>query len=281
MLKFYRPQSGVTLVELLIGMLIGVIVSGAALAVFIISVKGQTDNIKLSRLNQDMRTMMDLMERDIRRAGFVTSFPAANEAYLQNNPFFDDTGANPADIAVYNTGSCIVYAYNRNDDSNGDGVQDETPPAVNGTERLGFRLSNGKLEMRKSGDSNADCGGVWETITDREVEITNLNFVLNTTTLNVTSMATDTDRDTCYDGDDQNPSTPESPCVTGTYGNDFCDSGEGCNTCTRDGSPDPACLYVRKVTITLTGRLANDTSVQQTITEQVRLRNDKFLAAIP
>jgi len=275
MLKNRQSQKGVTLIELLIGVLVGLVIVAAGISIFGTSVKGQSDNIKLSRLNQDMRSMMDIMARDIRRAGFVTSDPSANLSSLQNNPFFDSTTAGATtDLAIYNTNACIVYAYNSNNDS---------PPVVDSSERFGFRLDNaGELDMRRSGSTNENCtDGQWETITEPEVEITGLTFTITPTTLNATSMATDTDGDGCFDGDDQNPTTASSSCKTGLYGNNLCDSGEACNTCTRDGSPDPACLYVRNVDITLAGRLRTDTSVTQSITEQVRVRNDKFLAAIP
>ncbi|MEC4747467.1 prepilin-type N-terminal cleavage/methylation domain-containing protein [Methylomicrobium sp. Wu6] len=275
MLKKRHTQKGFTLVELMIGVLVGLIIVAAGISLFITSVKGQSDNIKLSRLNQDMRSMMDIMARDIRRAGFVTNTPDSYWASLQNNPFFDNvTSGATTDIAVYNTNTCIVYAYNANNDG---------PPIVNSAERFGFRLSNtGELEMRSSGGTNENCtDGQWESITEPEVEITGLTFTLTSTTLNATSMATDTDGDGCPDGDDQNPNSASSSCITGLYGNKLCDSGEACNTCTRDGSPDPACLYVRNVTILLAGRLRGDTGVTQSITEQVRVRNDKFLAAIP
>ena len=91
MLTTHKQQAGVTLVELMIGLLVGLIVIAAGMNIFTTSIRGQTDNINLTRLNQDMRTMMDIMARDIRRAGFVTSDPETNFASLQNNPFFDST----------------------------------------------------------------------------------------------------------------------------------------------------------------------------------------------
>lgn len=112
-------QVGVTLIELMIGLLVGMIVVAGGFQVFTTSIKGQTDNQQLSRLNQDMRAMMDIMVRDIRRAGFVTSYPDTNFASLQNNPFFDGTTAgSTTDISVHNpgtisgntiSGTCIVY----------------------------------------------------------------------------------------------------------------------------------------------------------------------------
>ena len=75
MLKNRKQQAGVTLVELMIGLLVGLIVVAAGTNIFSTSIRGQTDNINLTRLNQDMRAMMDIMVRDIRRAGFWTSQP--------------------------------------------------------------------------------------------------------------------------------------------------------------------------------------------------------------
>jgi type IV pilus assembly protein PilW len=208
---------------------------------------------------------MDIMVQDIRRAGFVTSYPdtTANFALLQNNPFFDATTAGATtDIAIYNSNSCIVYSYNRDEEEDNGASSPagiETPPAVDNDERLGFMLSGVILKMRKYGATNEDCsnGSEWETISEPEVEITGLTFTLAESPLNVTAMSDGT-------GD--------------ANGNGLCDTGETCNTCTRDGTaPDPACLYVRKVTISLSARLRDDNTVTQTITEQVRVRNDKFL----
>jgi len=275
MLKNRKQQAGVTLVELMIGLLVGLIVVAAGTNIFSTSIRGQTDNINLIRLNQDMRAMMDIMARDIRRAGFVTSDPEANLTSLRNNPFFNGVFT---DIAVQDEGACIVYAYNRDDDVNNDGVTDETPSAVDSNERLGFSLSEGRLRIRLSGATNEDCSdGSWQNITEPEVEITELTFRLTSTPLNVTSMATDTDNDGCYNGDDQNPTVASSSCKTGNYGNNLCDTGEACNTCTTA----QACLYVRNVAILLTGRLRDDNAVTQTITEQVRVRNDKYVATAP
>ena len=277
MLRGTRCHRGATLVELLIGMAVGLLVATGSLSVLLLSLHAQGDNIKLARLNQDLRAMLDVMVRDIRRAGFATDDPENNLSFVKTNPFFDSTTTTETtDIAVYDfdggTNNCIVYAYNRDLDSE-----------VDTNERLGFRLaSDGDLEMRRSGSTNENCSNSsWETFTEPEVEITALTFNFTTTaSLNVSSMVTDSDGDGCYDGDDQNPGTPSSSCKSGTYGNGLCDVGEGCNTCPRDGTPDPACIVIRKVDIRLTGQLRDDNSVAQSIGEQVRVRNDLFLAEV-
>jgi len=44
-----KPQAGVTLIELLIGMLVGIIVVAGGMSVYVTSVRGQSENIKLVR----------------------------------------------------------------------------------------------------------------------------------------------------------------------------------------------------------------------------------------
>lgn len=266
-----KSEAGLTLVELLIGVLLGTIVAAGALSVYVMSIQGQTDNIQLARLNQDMRAMMDIMVRDIRRAGFVTDNPEpeADGGYLsslKNNPFFAATN----DLAIYNNGSCIVYSYNRNHPYEKTQAPPDNIIKVDNDERLGFRLSSGNLQMRLSGNTNASCnaeGDSWQSITEPEVEITALKFTLTSSTLNVSSMATDDDEDGFFNGDNNK--------------NGLCDSGEDCTKCVRDGSPDPACLTIRTVTIALSGRLRDDHDVVQTINSQVRVRNDKYFPPVP
>jgi type IV pilus assembly protein PilW len=270
MLMTYKRSRGVTLIEMLVGLLVGLVVVAAAGSVYISTFRGQTGNTKLVRLNQDLRAMMDIMARDIRRAGFVTNDPITNFSSLQTNPFFSGT----EDLAIYNSGNCIVYSYNKDNDS---------PPVVDNNERFGFRKTGTELQMRTSGTTNANCtDGSWETITEPQVEITGLTFAPSSSTLNSTSMSIDTDGDGCLDGDDADPITPSATCKTGNYGNGLCDIGEACNNCSNTGSSgDPACLTIRTITITLSGQVKNDPSVSQTITHQVRIRNDKFTPAVP
>lgn len=267
MLNIVRKQLGVTLVELLIGMLLGLLVAGAGMGLFLTSLKGQTDNIRLSRLNQDMRALMDIMVRDIRRAGFVTDDPNTYLANLKNNPFFAST----TDVYVHSTGAltnnCIVYTYNFDNDKppNVDD-NDDTDDTDDKNDFFGFRLNGttGNLQMRKSGKTNANCtDGDWESVIEPEVEITALTFALTATRRNIHSMKTDSNNDGCLDGDNN--------C------NKRCDKDEGCNTC----ASGKACLEIRDVLIEMTGQLRKDVSVRQTIREQVKIRNDRYIVSFP
>lgn len=274
-MSFMQKQKGVTLIELMIGLLVGSIITAGAITVYNNTLKSNTDNLNLARLNQDLRGMMDIMERDIRRAGFVTDQPDANDNLpagnvdgindnLTNNPFTDSTNPGATtDIIVNGDGDCIQYTYNRNAD---------VPAVVDSDEFLGFKLENNQLKMRNGGGGTSDdCNsGAWQNITEPEVEITALTFALTQKAYNITSMMTDssTPPDGIMDGDDD--------------GNGSCDPGEACRTCTlTGGSGDPACVFTREVTISLTGRLASDHSVTQTLREDVKIRNDKYVAALP
>lgn len=241
--KIRQSQWGVTLIELMIAILLGLILSAAALTVYIRYLSDTRDNVDLMNLNQELRAVMDIMVRDIRRAGFVTDNPENNFSCLQQNPFNDVNLFTSGTANVGNT--CIIYAYNKDNDMP---VNCEITPwnAIEDTDRAGFRLSNGVIQMKYSGSDDNDCDSTddsWETITDSTAAY-NLTFALTESELDITEMWDDADK--------------------------VCNAGEDCNIC--DGGNQ--CLTVRQVTVSLTGTLDDGTS--QTISEQVRIRNDKY-----
>ena len=72
-LKIRCGQSGVTLLETLIAMVLGLVVLAGVLHFVSRLVEGNTTTLKVTRLEQDVRTLMDMMVQDIRPAG---QFPA-------------------------------------------------------------------------------------------------------------------------------------------------------------------------------------------------------------
>jgi len=238
-----KTQRGMNLIELMVALVLGLLVSAAAINVYIKTMQTQTENIQLMRLNQDLRATMDLVVRDIRRAGFATSTPETDFDCLKSNPFNDigffNAGTATA-IAATNPASCIVFAYNRNNRQ----LNNVCGGAVQATDRFGYRINNGALEMKRSGGSEASCAtGTWEDISGSDVTMTG-SFTLNTKELDITEMFADADG--------------------------VCNVGEACNVCDTGNQ----CLSIRDVIISLTGTLSDGTS--QTITERVRVRNDEF-----
>jgi type II secretory pathway pseudopilin PulG len=63
-------QFGITLIAVLVGLAVGTLVLSGALGVYVMIAKGSRDSIQSARLNQELRAALDIMQQDIRRAGF-------------------------------------------------------------------------------------------------------------------------------------------------------------------------------------------------------------------
>jgi type IV pilus assembly protein PilW len=72
---------GVTLVELMVSLVLGLIVAGAAMAVFLSNRQTYLATESIGRLQENARTAFEFMARDIRAAGMI---PCSNETALNN-----------------------------------------------------------------------------------------------------------------------------------------------------------------------------------------------------
>lgn len=117
--SFRRSSAGFTLVELMVSLVIGLIVTGAVLAFTMSSLNSNSDYVQSTQLTQELRSTIDYASRELRRAGYdenaisyysqpvsVASIATSNFALLQIvNPTTDPTAPNP--------NGCVVYAYDR------------------------------------------------------------------------------------------------------------------------------------------------------------------------
>lgn len=154
-------QRGVSLVELLVGLVIALVIMGGAFAAFIAVSNSSRTNIRADRINVDVQTILDVMANDIRRAGY-TGKPQTG------NPF--------ATIApTSGTSSCFLYSY----DANGNGIKDAD-------EYFGFRQSGTVVQVRTNGSSDTDCNdGTWQPLSDpnlMQIPANGLQFTVTTTT---------------------------------------------------------------------------------------------------
>ncbi len=81
MLQSYRRAGGLTLVEMLIAMVLGLMVVGVAIGIFLSNKQTYRATETLGRVQENARTAFELMARDIREAGgnpCVNSLPIAN-----------------------------------------------------------------------------------------------------------------------------------------------------------------------------------------------------------
>ena len=259
--KMPTRQAGVTLTGLMVGSAVGLLVLSGVLAVYVITAKGAADNIAQARLNQELRALMEIMQEDVRRAGYAATQPDTDNDGdgdkdsddLIYNPF--TSGINDLATGAYTgaaANSCITYTYNADDDSPPRigacstctptaAPFDAVPYDTGNVEMFGFRLRDGAVEMRtgvsSASESTFDCNsGSWEDVTSSTVTVTHLLFSLSTTSINL---------------------------------NEAKAHGDACTT----GDP---CQYVRQVSIELGGEATSDPEMEQTIRETVSIRNDRY-----
>lgn len=223
-----KCDSGFSLVELLISLVIGLIIVATGIAIFINTAATDFYQLKVTRINQELRGVINLISRDVRRIGYIgPSGLAPLIGTATWNPFISDASSNflfvlqdvnnfDGDATTYD---CILFAI----DDNTDGVDDGN------SERFGYRLAPvtagshiNAIKMRQSG--SACTTNNWESITDDNI-------------INITSLTF-------------KPSLQR----VGTNSN----------------------LIICTIEISITGTLISEPTVQRTVNQSVKLRNDIY-----
>ena len=123
---------GFTLVEMMVALVAGLIVSGAAVAFMISSMKSNSDYLSGARLGQELRNSMDYVNRELRRAGYDEN--ALNYVAL---PTGSTSRSVFGTILIANDGaddSCILYSYDKA--ANNHGVIDASAGERHGIRRV-------------------------------------------------------------------------------------------------------------------------------------------------
>lgn len=158
-------QAGVTLVEMMVAIVVGLIVIAAVLALIVSIMKANRQSIEATRLMQEMRATAAVIAADVRRARGVTD-PLAVVKLAGGNPYRD-----VLTTPVTNPLGCISFGY--------DG-------GASGPYRL-IRLRNDKIELLGTASNQAavNCGNAPATtsgsvvvmpLTSDQVRITTLRF---------------------------------------------------------------------------------------------------------
>lgn len=110
MLVVHRQrQCGFSLVELMIGLAAGLFLLAGVVGIFAMSLQSNSINLKMTRLNQDLRSAMDLMQRELRRAGY---WHLANYAASPaGNALPSATFGNITIDSVYDDGTTAVDSF--------------------------------------------------------------------------------------------------------------------------------------------------------------------------
>lgn len=115
------PNRGFSLVELMVGMVAGLIVSYAVIAFVMSSIKTNGEYVQSTKLTQSLRASLDLVVRDLRRAGYddlaiARTNGGATSAAVGLSPFAKicrTTGGSNTCITNGSVADCVVYAYDR------------------------------------------------------------------------------------------------------------------------------------------------------------------------
>lgn len=188
-----KHQRGFNLVELMVGMVIGLILLSGVLYVFQGSAESSINHLRSTRFIQQMRDVMDRMVSDIRRSGYMGYHYYVNAGTISfDNPYTNSV----TDVTTHGDSSCITYAYNYDDYNETNAVSVGAVSSWGGDydddnfEVFGFKRVEddgvGVIRTRYGiSGSDADCDeGSWQAVTDKEVvNITGLSFAINRTTV--------------------------------------------------------------------------------------------------
>ena len=111
-----RTERGVSLIETLIAMALGLLVLAGTLQLVNHLVQGNMTTVQVIRLEQDTRTVLDIIIQDLRRAG---SFPEAARDLGDASRFLQTQPPAPLidgdAIQFDKAGSALTYAYRESD----------------------------------------------------------------------------------------------------------------------------------------------------------------------
>ena len=164
---------GFTLIELMLTLVLGLVVLGGVMGVFISTYRANSQNIKAIRLNEEMRAVMSLVSRDIRRAG-ARELAWQPSLLGSANPFSTATAWKVSNMTGAAANSCVRLAYSvTNDDGTAAG------------NRYGYRLNaagNGVIETYNHTAGQWSCNGTgWQSVSDPNIAwIQSLVFTVST-----------------------------------------------------------------------------------------------------
>lgn len=220
-----RREQGMSLVELMVGVAVGLLVVAAASFVAVNQLGDNRRMLLETQLQQDLRSTADLIARDLRRAGYWGA--AQTGVWYQGGP---NVAGNPYSVIDPDADGAVAhevdYVYSR--DLAEDGAIDDDK------ERFGFKLENQTIKML--------VGNAWQELTDPNV--------LRITQFDV-SLQNETVVQACF------------------------------KECAGGGTACWPRQDVRRFTVEIAGTAVFDPSVQRSVRNSMRLRNDTTSGACP
>jgi type II secretory pathway component PulJ len=143
--RFRRGQRGLSIVEVMVGVAVGLFVVAAASMVVSSQLSSNRRLLLDTQLQQDLRVSADVVTRELRRAGAMLDTSALRTVWFAQEstatPIAVATAASASAVTRDESPTRLVYHYQRKD--------------------YGFRIDNGKLQSL--------TGSTWQDLTDANV----------------------------------------------------------------------------------------------------------------
>lgn len=142
---------GFTLIELMVALALSLLVALSAVGFVVSLVRANTENLHVTRLTQELRSLSEVISREVKRARYV------------NDPvgLIGTTGTNNRDLIDVSTAGCIIFGYD----------EPPNPPSPGGTVWRSIRLDSEAVYLNASA---ACTDGV--RLSTQQVRITDLTF---------------------------------------------------------------------------------------------------------
>ena len=149
----------------MIASVLGIIISGGAISLLSHSVNSNAAILKDIHLNQELRTIMNGIVKDIRRAGYWQQADG-----VSTNPY--------SNIFVSEDKTCILYSYDTEPHENQE-IGDE--------DNYGIRLLNNTIRIREK-SSGCNTSRFWRSVTDNSsIKISTLVFATGNLCTNIST----------------------------------------------------------------------------------------------
>jgi type IV pilus assembly protein PilW len=176
-----RAQSGFSIVEMLVGMTVGLVVIGGAVQLAVNTLYSNKKMVLETRVNQDLRTIADLIARDLRRAGYWENAASGVCNAVGCIPTLNPYGTVSPTGSITDQTS-LTFSYDR------DGASET---------QSGICLSGNVAYLRQSGSTA--CGGTgWAALNDSTV--TRVTQMAISSTETTTHLLDQCETPVCSDG---------------------------------------------------------------------------------
>ncbi len=168
----YNNQQGFSLIELMIASAISLFILSGLITLFSQHSEANFDNLKMIKLNQEMRNILSMISQEVSQAGYWGKAECGiHESRLSKN-LINACGGNGETTNPFQeiivTPTKITFYYDENHNGTVD-IPDE---------KFGYRLNQGAIERLTSGQW-------WDLNYPDEIKVTDLQFELKTTQTNI------------------------------------------------------------------------------------------------